>query len=67
MRLVKAQFDLFKYLINKAQAANDLLLSRNPTMESLRGDAERLRSLSELDAAGSDEREAGDEDMGEME
>jgi hypothetical protein len=48
MRLVKAQFDLFRYLINKAQAANGLLLSRYPTMESLRSDAEQLRSFSEL-------------------
>lgn len=48
MLLIKAQVGLFKYLINKAQAANGLVLSRNPTMKSLRFDAERLRSLSEL-------------------
>lgn len=48
MRLIRAQLDLFRYLINKAQTANNLLLSRHPTMESLRGDAEQLRSLSEL-------------------
>lgn len=48
MRLIRAQLDLFRYLIIKAQTANNLLLSRHPTMESLRGDAEQLRSLSEL-------------------
>lgn len=48
MRLIKAQLGLLKYLINKAKASNDLLLSRHPTMESLGSDAEQLRSLSEL-------------------
>lgn len=48
MLLIKAQIELFKYLIDQAQTANSSLLSRQRTMESSRSDAERLRSLSEL-------------------
>ena len=45
MRLIKAQLDLFRYLIKKAQTANGLLLSRHPAMESLRSDAELIAQI----------------------
>ena len=48
MRLIKAQFDLLRYLLTKAQTANDRLLIGHPTSETLRTDAEKVRATFEL-------------------
>lgn len=48
MRLVKAQLDLLRYLLTKAQTANDRLLIGHSTSENLRSDAERLGAAFEL-------------------
>ena len=48
MPLIKAQLDLLRYLLTKAQTANDRLLSAHSTSESLRSDAEKLRAVFEL-------------------
>lgn len=48
MRLIKAQLDLLKYLINKAQSSNCILFVRHPTDERLRYNSEALEAVSEL-------------------
>ena len=48
MRIIKAQLDLLRYLLTKAQTANGRLLIGHSTSESLRSDAERLRAAFEL-------------------
>lgn len=45
MLLIKAQLNLLKYLLTKAQTSNDRLLLGHPTDERLRSDAETLRAV----------------------
>lgn len=48
MRYIKAQLELLKYLLTKAQTANDRLLIGHPTSQRLRSDAATLRGVFEL-------------------
>ena len=48
MQFIKAQLDLLKYLLTKAQTANDRLLIGHPGSQRLRSDAQQLRGVFEL-------------------
>lgn len=48
MRLIKAQLELLRYLLTKAQTANGRLLLGHPTNKRLRSDAQKLRAVFEL-------------------
>ena len=48
MRYIKAQLDLLKYLLTKAQTANGRLLIGHPASQRLRSDVETLRGVFEL-------------------
>jgi hypothetical protein len=66
MRLIKAQVDLYKYLLTKAQTANDRLLIGHPCSQRWRSDVEKLRAVFELIAVESDDYMCTSEDQEQL-